>query len=138
MQYPNIGMNAMAAPFSANVLISGMPGLNQGSMIPMTSGDEGGLARGVVGRGGRGRQVTHERGDARRERHERRERRGARRAHGGRRLAERAHKRRLQLRRKGAQRGPAVAQQAPERAEDGGLDAPRPLVRRRAESLSRC
>jgi carboxyl-terminal processing protease len=42
--YPNLGLNAMAAPFSPNVLFTGMPALNLMSMIPMTSGDEGGVA----------------------------------------------------------------------------------------------
>ncbi|MBM4376767.1 MAG: DUF4150 domain-containing protein [Deltaproteobacteria bacterium] len=46
--YPNLGMTAMAAPFSMNVLVSGMPALHQGSVIPMTSGDEGGLAHPTV------------------------------------------------------------------------------------------
>jgi carboxyl-terminal processing protease len=46
--YPNLGLNAMAAPFSPNVLITGMPALNLMSMIPMTSGDEGGVAHPMI------------------------------------------------------------------------------------------
>lgn len=46
--YPNIGMNAMAAPFSPNVLVTMMPALNMGSMIPMTSGDEAGAAHPTI------------------------------------------------------------------------------------------
>lgn len=42
--YPNIAMNAQAAPFCAKVLVTMMPGLNMGSKIPMTMGDEGGTA----------------------------------------------------------------------------------------------
>jgi carboxyl-terminal processing protease len=42
--YPNIAMHAMAAPFAPNVLLSMMPAINQGSMIPMTMGMEPGLA----------------------------------------------------------------------------------------------
>jgi carboxyl-terminal processing protease len=42
--YPNIAMNSMAASFSPVVKISGVPALNLASTIPMTSGDEGGVA----------------------------------------------------------------------------------------------
>jgi carboxyl-terminal processing protease len=42
--YPNMGMHAMAAPFCATILLGMMPALNQGSMIPMTMGDEPGVA----------------------------------------------------------------------------------------------
>lgn len=42
--YPNIAMNAMATPFSPVVKVSMVPALNMGSKIPMTSGDEGGVA----------------------------------------------------------------------------------------------
>jgi len=42
--YPNIAMHAMAAPFAPNVLLTMMPALNIGSIIPMTSGMEPGLA----------------------------------------------------------------------------------------------
>jgi carboxyl-terminal processing protease len=42
--YPNIGMNAVAAPFSPNIFLTMMPALNMGSLIPMTSGDEPGAA----------------------------------------------------------------------------------------------
>jgi carboxyl-terminal processing protease len=44
LPYPNVAMHAMAAPFAPNVLISMMPALNVGSLIPMTSGMEPGLA----------------------------------------------------------------------------------------------
>ena len=47
--YPNIGMNAMAAPFSPTVMLSMVPALNQGSMIPMTMGDELGSASPIKG-----------------------------------------------------------------------------------------
>lgn len=46
--YPNIGMNAQATPFSPNVMISQMNGLNMSSTIPMTSGDEGGVAHPMI------------------------------------------------------------------------------------------
>lgn len=42
--YPNMGMHAMAAPFVPTILLSMMPALNMGSMIPMTMGDEPGVA----------------------------------------------------------------------------------------------
>lgn len=42
--YPNLGMNAMAAPFSVKVLLSMQNALNLGSKIPITSGDEAGTA----------------------------------------------------------------------------------------------
>jgi carboxyl-terminal processing protease len=46
--YPNLGMHAMAAPFAATVVVTGMNALNQGSMIPMTTGDEGGVAHPTI------------------------------------------------------------------------------------------
>jgi len=46
--YPNLGLNAMAAPFSPNVLFTGLPALNLMSMIPMTSGDEAGVAHPLI------------------------------------------------------------------------------------------
>jgi carboxyl-terminal processing protease len=46
--YPNIAMNAQAAPFSPIVKVSMMPALNMGSMIPMTMGDEAGTAHPTV------------------------------------------------------------------------------------------
>ena len=46
--YPNIAMNCMAAPFSPAVKISMVPALNMGSKIPMTSGDEGGVAHPMI------------------------------------------------------------------------------------------
>jgi carboxyl-terminal processing protease len=42
--YPNMGMHAMAAPFCATILLGMMPALNMGSVIPMTTGDELGVA----------------------------------------------------------------------------------------------
>src|SRR6185369_4154314 len=42
--YPNMAMNAMAAPFVPTILLGFMPALNLGSTIPMTMGDEGGVA----------------------------------------------------------------------------------------------
>lgn len=41
--YPNFAAHAMAAPFAVTVTITGMNALNQGSLIPMTSGDEPGV-----------------------------------------------------------------------------------------------
>ncbi|MEP7125730.1 MAG: S41 family peptidase [Byssovorax sp.] len=46
--YPNFAAHGMAAPFAATVLIAGMNGLNQGSMIPMTFGDEPGVAHPTI------------------------------------------------------------------------------------------
>jgi carboxyl-terminal processing protease len=51
--YPNVAMNAMAAPFSPIVKLSMMPALNVGSSIPMTSGDELGTAHPTVKGAGR-------------------------------------------------------------------------------------
>jgi carboxyl-terminal processing protease len=42
--YPNIAMNAQAAPFSPTVKVNMMNALNQMSQIPMSSGDEAGAA----------------------------------------------------------------------------------------------
>ncbi len=42
--YPNIALNAMAVPFSPVVKVTMMPALNMGSKIPMTMGDEPGVA----------------------------------------------------------------------------------------------
>jgi carboxyl-terminal processing protease len=42
--YPNLAMHAMAAPFAPNVMLSMMPALNQGSIIPMTLGHQPGVA----------------------------------------------------------------------------------------------
>ena len=42
--YPNLGLNVQASPFCTLIKITGMPGLNLGSKIPMTMGDEGGTA----------------------------------------------------------------------------------------------
>jgi len=46
--YPNFAAHGMAAPFAATVLIAGMNGLNQGSLIPMTFGDEPGVAHPTI------------------------------------------------------------------------------------------
>jgi carboxyl-terminal processing protease len=46
--YPNFAAHGMAAPFAATVLIAAMNGLNQGSMIPMTFGDEPGVLHPTV------------------------------------------------------------------------------------------
>lgn len=48
MPYPNLAFNAMAFPFSPTVRFSFMNALNMGSMIPMTSGDEGGVAHPMI------------------------------------------------------------------------------------------
>jgi carboxyl-terminal processing protease len=42
--YPNIAMNAMAVPFCPTILLSAMPALNMGSVIPMTLGMQPGVA----------------------------------------------------------------------------------------------
>ncbi len=42
--YPNLALNAQASPFCTLVKVTGMPGLNLGSKMPMTNGDEGGSA----------------------------------------------------------------------------------------------
>ena len=42
--YPNMAMNAMAAPFCPTILLTCMPALNMASMIPMTLGDNAGVA----------------------------------------------------------------------------------------------
>ncbi len=49
--YPNIAMNAMAAPFAATVMVSGMNALNLASMIPMTMGDQAGSMSPIMGPG---------------------------------------------------------------------------------------
>lgn len=46
--YPNLGLNAMAAPFSPNVYLTMANALNVGSTIPMTTGDEGGVAHPTI------------------------------------------------------------------------------------------
>jgi carboxyl-terminal processing protease len=46
--YPNIGLNAQAVGFSPVVKVSGVNALNLGSMVPMTSGDEGGVAHPTI------------------------------------------------------------------------------------------
>jgi carboxyl-terminal processing protease len=49
--YPNLALNAQASPFSFIVKICMMAGLNMGSKIPMTSGDEAGSASPIKGGG---------------------------------------------------------------------------------------
>jgi carboxyl-terminal processing protease len=46
--YPNIALNVMAASFSPNVLLTMMPALNMGTVIPMTLGDQPGVANWTV------------------------------------------------------------------------------------------
>jgi carboxyl-terminal processing protease len=46
--YPNIGMNAQAAPFATSVKVNMMNALNMVSQVPMTSGDEAGSAHPMV------------------------------------------------------------------------------------------
>ena len=48
LPWPNFAMNAMATPFSPNIYIGFMPALTMASVIPMTSGDEGGAAGGRI------------------------------------------------------------------------------------------
>jgi carboxyl-terminal processing protease len=49
--YPNMAMNAMAVPFAPNVLVSFVPALNMGSIIPMTLGDQPGVLSPFMGPG---------------------------------------------------------------------------------------
>jgi carboxyl-terminal processing protease len=42
--YPNMAMNAMAAPFCPTILLTCVPALNMGSIIPMTLGMQPGVA----------------------------------------------------------------------------------------------
>lgn len=42
--YPNIAANAMAVPFSPNIRVGFMPALNMGAKIPLTNGDNAGVA----------------------------------------------------------------------------------------------
>jgi carboxyl-terminal processing protease len=49
--YPNMAMNATAVPFSPDVLISFVPGLNMGAEMPMTLGDQAGVDSPFMGPG---------------------------------------------------------------------------------------
>ena len=46
--YPNIAMPMMGNPCTMKVLISGMPALTKASKLPMSNGDQAGVAGGVV------------------------------------------------------------------------------------------
>ncbi len=46
--YPNLALNAQATPFSMVVFVTKRPGLNMGSVIPLTSGDEAGVAHPII------------------------------------------------------------------------------------------
>lgn len=46
--YPNIAMPMMGAPPAATVLVVGAPALNVSSKIPLSQGDEAGVAMGVA------------------------------------------------------------------------------------------
>jgi hypothetical protein len=46
--YPNIAMGNMAVPNCPTILIMGMPAHNVGTSIPMTNGDNAGVAMGVA------------------------------------------------------------------------------------------
>ncbi|HEY4120499.1 MAG TPA: PAAR-like domain-containing protein [Byssovorax sp.] len=46
--YPNVALNAQAVGASPNVILTGCPALNLGSVIPMTSGDEAGVAHPTI------------------------------------------------------------------------------------------
>ena len=46
--YPDIAMGPMAIPNQTVVLIMGMPGHNLGTVIPLTNGDNAGVAGGVA------------------------------------------------------------------------------------------
>jgi carboxyl-terminal processing protease len=49
--YPNLAENALAVPFAENVLVSFVPGLNMGSEIPITLGDQPGVESPFMGPG---------------------------------------------------------------------------------------
>lgn len=46
--FPNIGMPMMGNPTTVKVFIGGMPALHKSSQIPVTNGDEAGVAGGMV------------------------------------------------------------------------------------------
>jgi hypothetical protein len=46
--YPNIAMGPMGVPPVPNVLFMGMPAHNMGTVIPVTNGDNAGVAMGVA------------------------------------------------------------------------------------------
>ncbi len=46
--YPNMAQMAMGNPPVVKILIGGAPALNQGSKIPLSNGDEAGVAGGLV------------------------------------------------------------------------------------------
>ncbi|GAA4342108.1 DUF4150 domain-containing protein [Pigmentiphaga soli] len=46
--YPNVAMGMTAVPNVVNVLIVGMPAHNLGTSVPMTNGDNAGVATGVA------------------------------------------------------------------------------------------
>lgn len=46
--YPNFALNAQAAPFSTIVRTSMVPALNMGSIIPLTTGDQAGVAHPTI------------------------------------------------------------------------------------------
>lgn len=46
--YPNIAMPMMGMPCTIKVLIGGMPALTKASKIPLSNGDQAGVAGGVV------------------------------------------------------------------------------------------
>ncbi|QEL66328.1 hypothetical protein OTERR_28520 [Oryzomicrobium terrae] len=48
LPYPNIAMPMLGNPATLKVLICGMPALHQSSKITLSSGDEAGMAGGVV------------------------------------------------------------------------------------------
>lgn len=46
--YPNVGLAPMASQASTKVFVRGVPALNKASRMPMSSGDEPGIAGGVI------------------------------------------------------------------------------------------
>lgn len=46
--YPNIAMPMMGNPATMKLMVSGMPALTKGSKIPMSNGNQPGVAGGVV------------------------------------------------------------------------------------------
>jgi len=46
--YPNIGMGPMGVPAAYNILFMGTPAHNMGTTVPLTNGDNAGVAMGVA------------------------------------------------------------------------------------------
>ncbi|MEE8104265.1 MAG: DUF4150 domain-containing protein [Planctomycetota bacterium] len=61
--YPNMGMCATAMKMAQKIFICNMPALNLMSEIPMSQGDEAGVAGGVVS-GANMQKITYKKGSA--------------------------------------------------------------------------